>query len=193
MATQKGRNWSSGDIVTAANLSSIERGVSAMAEEYTPTTWANGDIVTVETLNNIEQGIVSGINSAGADSTAIEYFIIGNGSFSSDPPADFYNPDHSYILDSNFEWVNPSDVFNADSGLLIGKTVMLCRYTSNNGIEVVGLGLDCGVPNVSSGRPYFYVDMGRVEIGELGIWKSADVSWYDGISFNQSFNPEAVL
>lgn len=42
MATQKGRNWSSGDIVTAANLSSIEKGVSAVAEEYTPTTWANG-------------------------------------------------------------------------------------------------------------------------------------------------------
>ena len=60
MATQKGRNWSSGDIVTAANLSSVERGVSAMAEEYTPTTWSNGDTVTAAALNNIEQGIVSG-------------------------------------------------------------------------------------------------------------------------------------
>ena len=59
MATQKGRNWSSGDIVTAANLSSIERGVSAVAEEYTPTTWANGDTVTAAALNNIEQGIVN--------------------------------------------------------------------------------------------------------------------------------------
>ena len=59
MATQKGRNWSSGDIVTAANLSSIERGVSAVAEEYTPTTWANGNTVTATALNNIEQGIVN--------------------------------------------------------------------------------------------------------------------------------------
>lgn len=59
MATQTGRNWSSGDIVTAANLSSIERGVSAVAEEYTPTTWANGNTVTAAGLNNIEQGIVN--------------------------------------------------------------------------------------------------------------------------------------
>lgn len=59
MATQKGRNWSSGDIVTAANLGSIERGVSAVAEEYTPTTWANGNTVTAAGLNNIEQGIVN--------------------------------------------------------------------------------------------------------------------------------------
>ena len=65
MATQKGRNWSSGDIVTAANLSSIERGVSAVAEEYTPTTWANGDTVTAAALNNIEQGIV---NASSGDS-----------------------------------------------------------------------------------------------------------------------------
>lgn len=58
MATQKGRNWSSGDIVTAANLGSIERGVSALAEEYTSTTWANGDTVTAAALNKIEQGVV---------------------------------------------------------------------------------------------------------------------------------------
>ena len=65
MATQKGRNWSSGDIVTAANLSSIERGVSAVAENYTPTTWANGNTVTAAALNNIEQGIAN----AGGGST----------------------------------------------------------------------------------------------------------------------------
>lgn len=59
MATQKGRNWSSGDIVTAADLGSIEQGVSAVAEEYTPTTWANGDTVTAAALNNIEQGIAN--------------------------------------------------------------------------------------------------------------------------------------
>ncbi len=59
MATQNGRSWSSGDIVTAANLSSIERGVSTLTEEYTPTTWANGDTVTAAALNNIEQGIVN--------------------------------------------------------------------------------------------------------------------------------------
>ena len=58
MATQTGRNWSSGDIVTAANLSSIERGVSTLAEDYTPTTWANGDTVTAAALNKIEQGVV---------------------------------------------------------------------------------------------------------------------------------------
>ena len=58
MATQKGRNWSSGDIVTAANLSSVERGVSTLAENYTPTTWANGDTVTAAALNKIEQGVV---------------------------------------------------------------------------------------------------------------------------------------
>lgn len=59
MATQKGRNWSSGDIVTAANLSSVERGVSAVSSAYEPTTWANGDTVTAAALNNIEQGIVN--------------------------------------------------------------------------------------------------------------------------------------
>ena len=64
MATQKGRNWSSGDIVTAANLSSVERGISAMAEEYTPTTWSNGDTVTAAALNKIEQGIA---NSGSSD------------------------------------------------------------------------------------------------------------------------------
>lgn len=58
MATQKGRNWSSGDIVTAANLGSIERGVNTLAEDYTPTTWANGDTVTAAALNKIEQGVV---------------------------------------------------------------------------------------------------------------------------------------
>lgn len=67
MATQKGRNWSSGDIVTAANLSSIERGVSAVAEEYTPTTWANGNTVTAAGLNNIEQGIANAGGGGSSD------------------------------------------------------------------------------------------------------------------------------
>ena len=75
MATQKGRNWSSGDIVTAANLSSIERGVSALAEEYTPTTWANGNTVTAAGLNNIEQGIVNGGSS---DFSTAQMMIINN-------------------------------------------------------------------------------------------------------------------
>lgn len=75
MATQKGRNWSSGDIVTAANLSSVERGVSAMAEEYTPTTWSNGDTVTAAALNNIEQGIVSGGSS---DFSTAQVTIVNN-------------------------------------------------------------------------------------------------------------------
>ena len=70
MATQKGRNWSSGDIVTAANLSSIERGVSALAEEYTPTAWANGNTVTAAGLNNIEQGIVNAGGGSSDFSTA---------------------------------------------------------------------------------------------------------------------------
>ena len=70
MATQKGRNWSSGDIVTAANLSSIEKGVSAVAEEYTPTTWANGNTVTAAGLNNIEQGIVNAGSGSSDFSTA---------------------------------------------------------------------------------------------------------------------------
>lgn len=70
MATQKGRNWSSGDIVTAANLSSIERGVSAVAEEYTPTTWANGNTVTAAGLNNIEQGIANAGGGSSDFSTA---------------------------------------------------------------------------------------------------------------------------
>lgn len=70
MATQKGRNWSSGDIVTAANLSSIERGVSAVAEEYTPTTWANGNTVTAAGLNNIEQGIANASGGSSDFSTA---------------------------------------------------------------------------------------------------------------------------
>lgn len=73
MATQKGRNWSSGDIVTAANLSSVERGVSAVSSLYEPTTWANGDTVTAAALNNIEQGIVN----AGDFSTA-EVTIVNN-------------------------------------------------------------------------------------------------------------------
>ena len=77
MATQKGRNWSSGDIVTAANLSSIERGVSAVAEEYTPTTWANGDTVTAAALNNIEQGIANA-GGSGLDIPHLEVKVINN-------------------------------------------------------------------------------------------------------------------
>lgn len=78
MATQKGRNWSSGDIVTAANLSSIEQGVSTLAEDYTPTTWANGNIVTAAGLNNIEQGIVNAGSSSSDFSTAT-VTVINNG------------------------------------------------------------------------------------------------------------------
>ena len=74
MATQKGRNWSSGDIVTAANLSSIERGVSAVAEEYTPTTWANGNTVTAAGLNNIEQGLVNASGSSDFSTATVELF-----------------------------------------------------------------------------------------------------------------------
>ena len=81
MATQKGRNWSSGDIVTAANLSSIERGVSAVAEEYTPTTWANGDTVTAAALNNIEQGIVN----AGGGSSDFSIATVTFGGYGEDP------------------------------------------------------------------------------------------------------------
>jgi hypothetical protein len=84
MAIQKGRNWSSGDIVTAANLSSIERGVSAVAEEYTPTTWANGDTVTAAALNNIEQGIVNAGGGSSDFSTATCTLVgeaVVNGSF----------------------------------------------------------------------------------------------------------------
>lgn len=77
MATQKGRNWSSGDIVTAANLGSIERGVSAMAEEYTPTTWANGNTVTAAGLNNIEQGIANAGGGSSDFSTA-QMTVINN-------------------------------------------------------------------------------------------------------------------
>jgi hypothetical protein len=72
MATQKGRNWSSGDIVTAANLSSVERGVSAMAEEYTPTTWSNGDTVTAAGLNNIEQGITNASGGGGGNPNTVQ-------------------------------------------------------------------------------------------------------------------------
>ena len=78
MATQKGRNWSSGDIVTAANLSSIERGVSAVAEEYTPTTWANGDTVTAAGLNNIEQGIVNAEDGGSSDFSTAQVTISTN-------------------------------------------------------------------------------------------------------------------
>lgn len=67
MADYTAREWSNGDIVTAVNLGSIERGVSIMAEGYTPTTWSNGDIVTAIKLNNIEQGIVNG--DSGGDSS----------------------------------------------------------------------------------------------------------------------------
>lgn len=81
MATQKGRNWSSGDIVTAANLQSIERGVSAVAEEYTPTTWANGNTVTAAALNNIEQGIANAGSSS--DFSMAEVTFINNTGFSS--------------------------------------------------------------------------------------------------------------
>lgn len=79
MATQKGRNWSSGDIVTAANLNSIERGVSAVAEEYTPTTWANGNTVTAAGLNNIEQGIANAGGGSGDFSTATLSIVDGDG------------------------------------------------------------------------------------------------------------------
>lgn len=70
MAEQTARNWSSGDIVTAANLSSIERGVSTLAEDYIPTTWANGDAVTAAGLNNIEQGIANAGGGSSDFSTA---------------------------------------------------------------------------------------------------------------------------
>lgn len=56
------RNWSSGDIVTATNLGSIERGVNAVSSMYEPTTWENGDVFTAEKLNNIEQGIENASN-----------------------------------------------------------------------------------------------------------------------------------
>lgn len=82
MATQKGRNWSSGDIVTAANLSSIERGVSTLAEEYTPTTWVNGDTVTAVALNNIEQGIANaGGGSSDFSTASMGIFFAGNDAF----------------------------------------------------------------------------------------------------------------
>lgn len=58
MAGRTARNWSSGDIVTAANLYLIERGVSEVAETYTQTVWNNGDTITAEKLNNIENGII---------------------------------------------------------------------------------------------------------------------------------------
>lgn len=76
MATQKGRNWSSGDIVTAANLSSIERGVSAVAEEYTPTTWANGNTVTAAALNNIEQGIANAGGGGSSDFSTAQVTVV---------------------------------------------------------------------------------------------------------------------
>ena len=76
MATQKGRNWSSGDIVTAANLSSVERGVSAVSSSYEPTTWANGDTVTAAALNNIEQGIVNADGGSATWVTLCEEEII---------------------------------------------------------------------------------------------------------------------
>jgi len=71
MATQNGRSWSSGDIVTAANLSSIERGVSTLTEEYTPTIWANGNTVTATALNNIEQGIANASDFSIAEVTIV--------------------------------------------------------------------------------------------------------------------------
>ena len=81
MATQKGRNWSSGDIVTAANLSSIERGVSAVAEEYTPTTWTNGNTVTAAGLNNIEQGLVNAGGGLSDFSTATVTIVNNNAQY----------------------------------------------------------------------------------------------------------------
>lgn len=77
MATQKGRNWSSGDIVTAANLSSVERGVSAVSSLYEPTTWANGDTVTAAALNNIEQGIVNA-GSGSSDFSIVTVTVTNN-------------------------------------------------------------------------------------------------------------------
>lgn len=100
MAKQTARNWSSGDIVTAANLKSIERGVSAVAEEYTPTTWANGDTVTATALNNIEQGIANSGGGSSDFSTAM-VTVINNasgdgyikGAFTTEefPACTFYN------------------------------------------------------------------------------------------------------
>lgn len=76
MAEYTAREWSNGDIVTAANLSSIERGVSAVAEEYTPTTWANGNTVTAAALNNIEQGIANAGGGGSSDFSTAEVTII---------------------------------------------------------------------------------------------------------------------
>ena len=92
MATQKGRNWSSGDIVTAANLQSIERGVNEVTEEYTPTTWANGNTVTAVALNNIEQGIVNA-SGGSSDFSAATVTIAVNGDANTDIFGAFYTED----------------------------------------------------------------------------------------------------
>lgn len=99
MATQKGRNWSSGDIVTAANLSSIERGVSAVAEEYTPTTWTNGNTVTATGLNNIEQGIVNA-GGGSSDLSTAEVTVVN--SLSTFVSITFYGAIGDYSEDFDF-------------------------------------------------------------------------------------------
>lgn len=119
MATQKGRNWSSGDIVTAANLSSVERGVSAMAEEYTPTTWSNGDTVTAAGLNNIEQGIANA-GGGGDFSTAQVTFI--NADTTTSPYAV-----NAFYVDSdciNMSPFNVSESVTIEVPLYKGKTEM---------------------------------------------------------------------
>lgn len=146
MAIQKGRNWSSGDIVTAANLGSIERGVSAVAEEYTPTTWANGDTVTAAALNNIEQGIASVGGSSGDFSTATVTL--------NDPEEMGYTINGAFI-DSDDTIIFPSVLSGARSNLQIvlykGASIMLFPGNGISNITVSGSATIRGIYVVVTG------------------------------------------
>ena len=121
MAEQTARNWSSGDIVTAANLKSIERGVSAMAEEYTPTTWTNGNTVTAAGLNNIEQGIV---NAGGIATATLTY------SAQNSTPFNLYAP---IINETYAEMSGVSEGFDASSN---PQTVDILLYNGASYVHI---------------------------------------------------------
>ena len=140
MATQKGRNWSSGDIVTAANLQSIERGVSEVAEEYTPTTWANGNTVTAAALNKIEQGIA---NAGGSSDFSTATVTTANGVY-----ANFNSSIADAPMSPSFKYIGRTNNGGVDGDYLIalyqGNAILQAdpgqTYSIDGGIESLGSG-----------------------------------------------------
>ena len=53
--------WECNDIISAAQLNHIERGIQEVNGDYVPYSWVAGDPITASKLNHIEQGIANAI------------------------------------------------------------------------------------------------------------------------------------